>query len=140
MDDIEAVHVVDGDGHLREDRQRIVLLERPLGQQLLKQLAAAEALLDDVHALGVADDLVEVDDVRVLELLQDLDLHAQGVEELVVLELLGVQHLRRAAGVRITAEGRCKRMRRTRRACRRDVQRSLPMHPRPICPPADRTD
>ena len=38
VDDVEAVHVVDGDGDLREDGERVVLLERPLGQQLLEEL------------------------------------------------------------------------------------------------------
>ena len=63
MGDIEAVHVIDRDGDLREDREGIILLKWTFGEELLKQLAPSEDLHDDIHAFGVADDLDQVDDV-----------------------------------------------------------------------------
>lgn len=61
--DIEAVHVIDRDGDLREDREGIILLKWTFGEELLKQLAPSKDLHDDIHAFGVADDLDQVDDV-----------------------------------------------------------------------------
>ena len=61
--DIEAVHVIDRDGDLREDREGIILLKWTFGEELLKELAPSEDLHDDIHAFGVADDLDQVDDV-----------------------------------------------------------------------------
>lgn len=63
MHHVEAVHVVDCDGHLRKYGERIVLLEWALGEQLLEEFASAETLLHDEYALRVADNLDEVDNV-----------------------------------------------------------------------------
>ena len=71
VDDVDRVHVVDRERHLREDRQRVVLLEGPLREQVLEQLAAAEALHHDVHVLLVAAHLDHLHDVRVAELLRE---------------------------------------------------------------------
>ena len=95
MHDVETVQIVDGDGDLRKDGEGVVFLERPLGKQLLEELAAAQALLDDVDAIRVTHNLEKLHHVRVADLLEDLYLHAQRVEELVVLELLTVEHLDR---------------------------------------------
>lgn len=79
--------------HLCEDSECIVLFEGTLGQQLLEELSAAEGFHHHVHVLIVADDLDEVDNVGVLELAQDVSLHAQRIEEIVVFELLNIENL-----------------------------------------------
>ena len=105
VDDVDRVHVVDRERHLREDRQRVVLLEGPLREQVLEQLAAAEALHHHVHVLLVAAHLDHLHDVRVAELLREGALHPQRLVHLVVLELGEREHLdrhlRRAAPLRL---------------------------------------
>ena len=62
MHHVEAVHVVDRDGHLREDGERVVLLEGPLGEQLLEELAAAHILHHEVEAVVVLVEVLECGD------------------------------------------------------------------------------
>ena len=105
MDDVDRVHVVDGERHLREDRQRVVLLEGPLREQVLEQLAAAEALHHDVHVLLVAARTTICTMYGIAELLREGALHPQRLVHLVVLELGEREHLdrhlRRAAPLRL---------------------------------------
>mmetsp|Transcript_102781 Transcript_102781/g.291042 ORF Transcript_102781/g.291042 Transcript_102781/m.291042 type:complete len:206 (-) Transcript_102781:226-843(-) len=54
----------------------------PLGEELLfhdavEQLAARTQLQDEVHVLGVSESLIELEDVRVIQLLHDIDLCLQ---------------------------------------------------------------
>ena len=61
--DVKAVHVVDGNGDLRKDGERVVLFERALGQKLLKEFATTQTLLHNVDFVRIAHDLDEVHNV-----------------------------------------------------------------------------
>ena len=65
---------VDRDEDLPEDPARLRLLQPAVRDNKLKQLAAGDVLGDEVDVPRLLDDLEEVDDVRVLYVLEDLDL------------------------------------------------------------------
>jgi hypothetical protein len=83
----EGVQVVHGLEDLEEDPATLVLSQTPLGLDVGAEVAAVQALHDQVHALGRLDRLVHTGDARVGELLHDLDFRVHALPVRGVLEL-----------------------------------------------------
>ena len=74
---VKVVQIVDREDELCEELFRKRLAARPATEQVFKQLSPAQKLLDQVYVPGRVRDLQELDNVRVVELLQHLDLEEQ---------------------------------------------------------------
>ena len=91
MHDSELVDVLDAGDDLLEEAAALGLLDARLLDDVVEKLAAVRVLHDEVQLLGRLDDLVELDDVRVADHLQDLDLaghalHVRHLADAVLLE------------------------------------------------------
>ena len=74
MDDVQLVDILDASVDLLEKLACLVFLQTSVRNNVVKELTAARVLHDQVELLGCLDDLIELDDVRVPDQLQNVDL------------------------------------------------------------------
>ena len=93
MGDAESVASVHGHEHLPENAARLRLLQAAVRDDELEQLAARDKLGDEVDVSRLLDDLEQVDDVRVLDVLEDLDLARHALDIALVGDAILLEHL-----------------------------------------------
>ena len=74
MDDIEAMEICDSADDLLEISAGFLLVDFGVLNNIVKQLAVLDVLHDEEEMAAGFDDLVQLDDGRVADKLQDVDL------------------------------------------------------------------
>jgi len=87
VDDLLLVQVLERAAELFEALRGVFLGVAALGDDAVEELAARHELHHEVHLLGLVEDLEEVDHVRVVDVLHDLDL-ARDVPHVLHLRLV----------------------------------------------------
>ena len=105
MRDAQCVQMLDGLRDLKEDALALLLRQAALSFNVGAQVAAVQALHDQVHALWCLHCLVHARYARVRDLLHNLDLRVHTLPVRGVLELAFIVSLDRHLGARQTVPG-----------------------------------
>lgn len=80
VDYVEVVHVLDAGDDLLVELAGLFLLQFGVLDDVVEELSTAGVLHDQVELLGRLDDLVQLDDVRVPDLLENVDLPGDSLD------------------------------------------------------------
>ena len=89
----EAGARVDGDEHLSKDAAGLRLLQSPMRNDKLEELTAGDILRDEIDVPWLLNHLEQVDHMRVVNMLEDLDLARHALHITLICDALFLENL-----------------------------------------------